>query len=84
MTEIFSYLKNQSIAQGKGPEFVYEQVKAIFENAKAIPAQLAIERRRDELGLPRIIEPDVKEVRTLLNNLGIDKKLTARIEKKRD
>lgn len=75
LTDTFTFLKNQSIAQGKGPEFIYSQAKAIFDNAKAIPSQPAVERRRSELGLPGAVEPDVNEVKTLLRNLGIDRKL---------
>jgi heterodisulfide reductase subunit C len=75
LTEIFTFLKNQSIEMGKGPEFVYAQAKAVFENAKAIPSQPAIERRRDQLGLPAVVAPDVNEVQTLLKNIGSDKKL---------
>ena len=75
LTEIFTFLKNQSIAMGKGPEFIYSQAKTVFETAKAIPSQPAIERRRDQLGLPAVIAPNVDEVQTLLRNIGSDKKL---------
>jgi len=75
LTEIFTFLKNQSIALGKGPEFIYSQAKTVFESAKAIPSQPAIERRREQLRLPKVIDPDVNEVQTLLKILGIDKKL---------
>jgi heterodisulfide reductase subunit C len=75
LTEVFTFLKNQSIAQGKGPEFIYSQAKAIFENAKAIPSQPAIERRRQQMGLPAVAAPDVNEVQALLKNIGADKKL---------
>ncbi|TFG06829.1 MAG: 4Fe-4S dicluster domain-containing protein [Promethearchaeota archaeon] len=75
LTEIFTFLKNQSIARGKGPEFLYGQAKAIFDDAKAIPSQPAIERRRQQMGLPAVIPPDVSEVQTLLKNIGTDKKL---------
>jgi len=75
LTEIFTFLKNQSVEQGKGPEFIYSQAQAIFENAKAIPSQPAIERRREQLGLPTVAAPDVNELQTLLRNIGSDKKL---------
>ncbi len=75
LTEIFTLLKNMSIEQGRGPEFIYSQAKAIFENAKAIPSQPAIERRREQLGLPAVAAPDVNELQTLLKNIGADKKL---------
>jgi heterodisulfide reductase subunit C len=75
LTEIFTFLKNQSVALGKGPEFVYTQTKTVFENGKAIPSQPAIERRREQLGLPKVSAPDVDELQSLLKNMGIEKKL---------
>ncbi len=75
LTEIFTFLKNQSIALGKGPEYIYSQAKAVFESGKAIPPQSAIERRREQLGLPKVSAPDIIEVQTLLKNMSIDRKL---------
>ncbi|HUW91128.1 MAG TPA: 4Fe-4S dicluster domain-containing protein [Candidatus Nanopelagicaceae bacterium] len=75
LTEIFTLLKNQSVANGNAPDFIYSQAKAIFDSAKAIPTQPAIERRREQLGLPPVAEPDVSELQTLLKNIGADKKL---------
>ncbi|MHA2008740.1 MAG: 4Fe-4S dicluster domain-containing protein [Promethearchaeota archaeon] len=75
LTETFAFLKNQSIAQNNGPEFIYDQARAIFENAKAIPLQSAIEKRRDQMGLPASLKPDIQEVQTILRNLGVVKKL---------
>ena len=75
LVEVFTYLKNQSIALGKGPDSIYAQAKAVFESAKAIPPQPAIERRRKQLGLKNVCQPDVAEVQSLLKNMGIDKKL---------
>jgi heterodisulfide reductase subunit C len=75
LTEIFTFLKNKSVEQGKAPEFIYGQAKAIFESAKAIPSQPAIERRREQLGLPAVVTPDINELQTLLKNIGADKKL---------
>jgi heterodisulfide reductase subunit C len=75
LTEIFTYLKNKSVAQGKGPDNIYAQAKAIFDSAKAIPSQPAIERRREQLGLPMVVTPDISELQTLMKNIGADKKL---------
>ncbi|MFX1301942.1 MAG: 4Fe-4S dicluster domain-containing protein [Promethearchaeota archaeon] len=75
LTEIFTFLKNQSISQGQGPEFIYSQAKMVFDNAKAIPSQPAIERRREQLGLPAVVTPDVNEVQTLMKNIGAESKL---------
>jgi len=78
LTGLFTSLKNQSITLGKGPDSIITQVKTIFDNAKAIPSQPAMERRRQELGLPAVSKPDVNEIQTLLSNLGINKKLEKR------
>ena len=78
LTDLFASLKNQSIALGKGPDYIIEQAKTIFDNAKAIPSQPAIELRRQELGLPAVLEPNISEVQKLLTNLGIKDKLELR------
>ena len=75
LTEVFAFLKNQSIALGKGPDFIYNQAKAVYDSGKAIPPQPAIERRRTQLGLAPVAEPDVNEVQTLLKNIESEKKL---------
>lgn len=75
LTEIFTFLKNKSVADGNGPDFIYSQAEAIFESAKAIPSQPAIERRREQLGLPPVAAPDVSEFQTLLKNIGAHRKL---------
>jgi heterodisulfide reductase subunit C len=75
LTEIFTALKNQSVALGKGPENIHNQAKAIFDHAKAIPSQPAIERRRKQLGLSEVEKPDINEIQTLLKNMGVEKKL---------
>jgi heterodisulfide reductase subunit C len=75
LTELFTFLKNQKIAQSTGPDFVFAQARNIFDSAKAIPSQPAMERRREELCLPAVSIPDISEVQTLLRNLGTKKKL---------
>ena len=75
LTEIFTYLKNKSVEKGDAPDFIYSQARAIFDAAKAIPSQPAIERRREQLGLPAVAGPDVNEVQTLLKNIGAESKL---------
>ncbi|TXT61332.1 MAG: CoB--CoM heterodisulfide reductase iron-sulfur subunit C [Promethearchaeota archaeon] len=75
LTEVFTLLKNQSIAKGRGPEFIYQQAGMIYENGKAIPMQSAIERRRQDLGLPDIMAPNTEELQSLLNNMKLNQKL---------
>jgi len=74
LTSLFASLKNQSIALGKGPNYIATQAQNIFDHAKAIHSQPAIERRREELGIPAVSEPDISEVQTLLTNLGFKDK----------
>ena len=75
LTEIFTYLKNKSVEAGEAPDFIYSQARAIFDSAKAIPSQPAIERRREQLGLPAVAGPDVNELQTLMKNIGAEGKL---------
>ena len=75
LTEIFTILKNMSIERGEGPEYYTTQASTILENGKAIPMQPAIERRREQMGLPPIMTPDVAEVKKLLQATGLPGKL---------
>lgn len=75
LTEIFTILKNMSVKRGEAPEYYTTQASTIYENAKAIPTQPAIERRREQLGLPKIMEPDIAEVQKLLKATKLLKKL---------
>lgn len=76
VTEIITLLKNVTVAKGIGADNVVAQAKAVFESGKAIPPQPAIERRRQQLGLPDVAAPNINEVQTLLKNIGADKKLS--------
>jgi heterodisulfide reductase subunit C len=75
VTEIIALAKNITTGAGLAPDNIVAQAKAVFENGKAIPSQPAIERRREQLGLPAVVAPDVNEVQTLLKAIGADKKL---------
>ncbi|MFX1259244.1 MAG: 4Fe-4S dicluster domain-containing protein [Promethearchaeota archaeon] len=75
LTEIFTILKNKSVEKGEAPDYFTTQASTILENGKAIPSQPAIERRRDQLGLPKIMAPDIGEVKKLLEATGLAEKL---------
>ncbi len=75
LTEIFTLLKNKSVEKGEAPEHYTGQASMILENGKAIPMQPAIERRREQLGLPAIMAPDVDEVKKLLEATNLPAKL---------
>ncbi len=75
VTELLTLLKNVTTTMGVAPDHIYAQAKAVFESAKAIPSQPAIERRRERLGLPAVAAPDVNEIQTLMKNVGAEAKL---------
>ena len=75
VTEIIALAKNVTTGLGLAPDNVVAQAQAVFDSGKAIPSQPAIERRREQLGLPAVVAPDVNEVQSLLKNIGVDKKL---------
>jgi heterodisulfide reductase subunit C len=75
LTEIFTILKNLSVEKGEAPDYYTTQAATILENAKAIPMQPAIERRREQLGLPKVLSPDTNEVKKLLKVTNLTEKL---------
>ena len=75
LTEIFTILKNKSVERGEAPAYYTGQASTVLEHGKAIPMQPAIERRRDQLGLPKVMEPDVEEVKKLLGATKLAEKL---------
>ncbi|MFX1275466.1 MAG: 4Fe-4S dicluster domain-containing protein, partial [Promethearchaeota archaeon] len=80
LTEIFTILKNMSIERGEAPDYYTTQASTILDNAKAIPMQTAIERRRDQLGLPKVMDPDIAEVKKLLKATKLSEKLPKKVE----
>ncbi len=72
LTEIFTILKNMSVARGEAPGYYTGQAKTVFESGKAIPMQAAIERRRKELNLPNIEAPKVEEVQKILTETKLN------------
>jgi len=75
LTEIFIILKNMSVERGEAPAHYTGQASTILEHGKAIPMQPAIERRREQLGLPKIMAPDVSEVQKILKATKLTEKL---------
>ncbi len=73
LTEVFYLLKNLSLAKGEGPDYYTGQASAIYDYGKAIPSQPAIERRRQQFGLPEVQSPNVEEVQKLLTETNLTK-----------
>ena len=64
-----------SIQRGEGPDHYTGQASAVYDSGYAIPMQSAIERRREQLGLPAVHAPNVEEVQKLLNTTKLNKKI---------
>ena len=75
LTEIFTILKNMSVEKGEAPEHYTGQALTVLEYGKAIPSQPAIERGREQLGLPQVMAPDISEVQKLLKATNLAEKL---------
>jgi heterodisulfide reductase subunit C len=73
LTEIFAVIKNMGISRGEGPDYFTTQASAIYDYGKAIPSQPAIERRRQQFGLPGVEAPNLEEVQKLLNETKLNK-----------
>lgn len=82
LTEIFTQLKNESYKNGTSPENINMQMQMVFENGVAIPMTPAIERRREQLGLPKYTSADAKEIQELLKEAHIDLSTTEKEENK--
>jgi heterodisulfide reductase subunit C2 len=80
LTEIFTILKNMSVERGEAPEYYTIQASTILEHGKAIPMQSAIERRREQFGLPEIMTPAVEEVQKILESTKLADKLSKKEE----
>ncbi|MHA1293345.1 MAG: 4Fe-4S dicluster domain-containing protein [Promethearchaeota archaeon] len=76
LTEIFTILKNISVERGEAPAYYTGQASTVYEHGKAIPMQPAIVRRRQQLGLPEIIAPNIDEVKKLLESTKLPEKLS--------
>ncbi|MHA1339956.1 MAG: 4Fe-4S dicluster domain-containing protein [Promethearchaeota archaeon] len=73
LTEIFAFIKNQFAEQFKAPEGYLSEARALYQFGKTVPLQPAIERRRTQLGLSKIVEVDFDEIKSILEMIGLDK-----------
>ena len=82
LTEIFNIIKNRSTNEGNYPEGYRLQAINIMDYGVAIPMTSAIQRRRNKLGLPdpEIIVKD--ELKILIKEIGLDKKLEYDLNRK--
>ncbi len=70
LTEVFMLLKNMMAQANKAPKAYMGQAKAIADSGYAIPLQSAIDRRRDQMGLPKAQLAKADEVKSLFSAVG--------------
>ena len=75
LTEVFMLLKNMMAQANKAPKAYIAQAKAIAENGYAIPLQSAIDRRRDQMGLPKVTLANADEIKSLFAAVGFPERI---------
>ena len=75
ITDIILEVKNEMCKEGKCPPFFIESTKTIMQEGMAIPAQAAINKRREQMGLKPAPEGPKEEMKKLTVALGLDKYL---------
>ena len=75
ITDIIAKLKNLAFRLGVAPDYYYSSNKNIYESGMSIPSQSAIEKRRVQLGIGESPHVPADEVKTLLEEIGLNKYL---------
>jgi len=76
LTEIFTVIKNRCFEMGNLPEAFSAQAQAIVDEGIAIPFSKSILSRRERMDLPDIKTADMKELKTLFKETGIESKIS--------
>ncbi|MFW9991035.1 MAG: 4Fe-4S dicluster domain-containing protein [Candidatus Odinarchaeota archaeon] len=59
-------LKNMAVEIGNVPESVLTSARLLFEQGYVIDNSRMIQKRREKLGLPELLEPDAQEIRKIV------------------
>lgn len=74
---ILALLRNMAADEGKVPKEYSGTVEVIYENGFVVPytegMKKTIDRRRDKLGLPEIIGPNLEEIKYIIDETGLGK-----------
>jgi heterodisulfide reductase subunit C len=72
---ILALLRNMAVKEGKVPREYSSTVEVIYDNGFVVPytagMKQTIDRRRDKLGLPEIIPPNLDEIRFIIEETGL-------------
>ncbi len=75
LTEVFMLMKNMMSQANKAPKAYMGQAKAIADTGYAIPMQSAIDRRRDQMGLPKAQLAQADEIKSLFAAVGFPERI---------
>ncbi len=75
LTEVFMLLKNMMAQENSAPKAYLGQAKAIADSGYAIPMQPAIDRRRDQMGLPKAMLAKADEIKSLFAAVGFPERI---------
>ncbi|MFX1379457.1 MAG: 4Fe-4S dicluster domain-containing protein [Promethearchaeota archaeon] len=72
---ILALLRNMAVKEGKIPKEYSGTVVTIYNNGYVVPytggLKDNIDRRRERMGLPNLIPPDLKEIRFIIEETGL-------------
>ncbi|MFW9810158.1 MAG: 4Fe-4S dicluster domain-containing protein [Candidatus Thorarchaeota archaeon] len=70
LAEILMGIKNISANEGKAPPDVVESAEALYTRGCLSPVSNRAEKKRDDLGLPHLPEPDPEQVKLIFDATG--------------
>ncbi len=72
---ILALLRNMAAKEGKIPKEYSSTVEVIYENGFVVPytegMKKNIDRRRERMGLPEIVPPNLDDIRFIINETGL-------------
>ena len=80
LSEILAHIRNLASKIGNIPAHLVGEAKNLFETGQVVPPSNAIIRRREKLGLPKVPDAPVDEIRTLVKSTGFEDMIRRKIE----
>lgn len=71
--EVFLRIKNASASYHNIPKSYTSETNQVYLYGKAVPSQPVIEKRREQLGLPKSPSTDVDEIKKLMGMTPVEK-----------
>jgi heterodisulfide reductase subunit C len=72
---VISEMKNMAVKVKNAPEGIIAEMTAILETGITAGKSQSVLKRREKLGLPEVMEPDLNEIQKLMEVTGVISKL---------